>query len=121
MLVSKVISETMKEAAKKYADALTLDPSKAVYYTNRAHAYLKLRKFKSCVEDCNKALELDPRTWKAYLRRADARYLQGNFADAILDYKQAAVVKGKNTDEVEQRIFEVQAEMKEKEMEVAIR
>lgn len=73
----------LQDALKSYSDAIKLDPSKPLYYTNRAQVYLKLKKLKSCIDDCNAAIQLDERCWKAWTRRGEAREQQGHLHDAI--------------------------------------
>lgn len=45
---------------------------KAVYYKNRAAAYLKLDEFKNAMDDTTKALDITPNDPKALFRRCQA-------------------------------------------------
>ena len=56
------------EAVKAYTDAIALDPTNAVYYSNRAAAYSSKGEHDSAVADAEKALEVDPSFVKAYHR-----------------------------------------------------
>lgn len=38
------------------------------------------------MEDCNKAIELDPKYIKAYIKRAELHIKNDNFEKAIMDY-----------------------------------
>ena len=49
-------------------------------YGNRALIYLRDKKYKECVEDCNRAIELDSEYSKAYHRRGKA-YLEMGLAE----------------------------------------
>lgn len=60
-----------EEAVRQYSAAIRLDP-RAVYYSNRAMALLKLGRYGDAEADCDAALKLE-RTSKALLRRASAR------------------------------------------------
>ncbi len=52
--------------------------------TNRAVAYIKLKKFKEALQDCEQALAINPQFAKAHLR-AYACYVQiGEFKKALL-------------------------------------
>ena len=42
-------------------------------YSNRAMCYTKLMSFDLSLKDCDKAIELDPKFIKAYLRKANAQ------------------------------------------------
>lgn len=44
----------------------------AQLYSNRAHVRLQLRQFVEAVDDCRKAIEIDPKNMKAYWRAAKA-------------------------------------------------
>lgn len=56
------------EAAEAYSKAISLDSTNPIYYSNRAAAYNKTNEYQPAVEDCHKALNLDPDYSKAYGR-----------------------------------------------------
>lgn len=60
------------EAVVHYTEAIKIDPKNAVFYSNRAMAYLKMLMFEEAEADCDKSLKLDLNA-KALLRRATAR------------------------------------------------
>jgi len=49
------------EAIKEYSDAIARDPTNATYYQNRAAAFAKVMNYGSALEDCEKALKIDPK------------------------------------------------------------
>ncbi|KAK9760544.1 hypothetical protein K7432_015320, partial [Basidiobolus ranarum] len=55
-----------EEAIQEYTKAIIKSPSTAIYYTNRALTYMKLKKWDSVIDDCEKAMELDPNSVKGY-------------------------------------------------------
>lgn len=55
-------------AIDSYSKAIALDPTNAVYFSNRAAAYSSKAVHASAVEDAKKAIELDPSFVKAYSR-----------------------------------------------------
>ena len=62
------------EAIQQYTLAIELakeEPSH-VYYANRANAFLEVGRQNECIEDCNKAIEIEPTFVKAYFRKAKA-------------------------------------------------
>ena len=57
-------------AVKHYSEAIKRNPSDPKIYSNRAACYTKLMSFDLALKDCDKAIELDPKFIKAYLRKA---------------------------------------------------
>ncbi len=47
----------------------------------------QLNKLSECIEDCTKAIELDPNYVKAYLRRAKSYTEKEDYEAAIIDYE----------------------------------
>ncbi|CAM9409161.1 unnamed protein product [Ascophyllum nodosum] len=68
--------------------------------TNRAMVLFKQGKAEACVADCSIALELDPGRVKAYFRRALAKELLGDDADALRDAKRALELNPGNKDAI---------------------
>ncbi|XP_073406550.1 sperm-associated antigen 1 [Dendrobates tinctorius] len=61
----------------------------AILYSNRAACQLKDGNCAECIEDCNKALELQPFSLKPLLRRAVANESMEKYRQAYVDYKVA--------------------------------
>lgn len=59
-------------ALDKYCQAVACDAGNYIAYANAAHVRLELGQVKEAVEDCDRALEREPRYVKALLRRAAA-------------------------------------------------
>lgn len=59
------------EACGVYNEGLEHDPFNSVLLCNRAACRSKLGQFEKAIEDCNKALTVQPYYSKARLRRAD--------------------------------------------------
>lgn len=75
--------ETSLEGEKKTKrDSLML-----AAHLNMAMVYLKLSEYNSTVDSCDKALEMDPKSEKAYFRRGQALLSLQEFDDAIKDFK----------------------------------
>lgn len=81
------------DAIALYTKAVEVDPCNtklcAVLYANRALAHNKKKDTAKALADCDKAIELDEKYVKAYLRRAEIQRNQRNFTEAISDYTQA--------------------------------
>jgi len=58
------------EAVKSYTEAIKRNPEDKVAYTNRATAYTKLGAIPQAIKDCEKALEIDSKFVKAYIKKS---------------------------------------------------
>lgn len=63
---------TPEEAAKKFAEASTLDPTNAEFPNNAGFAYYKLGDYQQAVAWLQKAVQADPKRAVAYLNLGDA-------------------------------------------------
>ena len=73
-------------AVQKYTDALALKQT-AVYYSNRAQAYIKQESYGLAIADANAAIALEPSYIKAYYRRGSANFALGKAKVALKDFK----------------------------------
>ncbi|PIA57782.1 hypothetical protein AQUCO_00500005v1 [Aquilegia coerulea] len=80
-------SEKYIEAASAYGEGLKLDNTNSVLYCNRAACWSKLRQWDKSVEDCNKALKIQPGYTKALLRRAQSNGKLERWAECVRDYE----------------------------------
>jgi tetratricopeptide (TPR) repeat protein len=93
-----------EEAAAAYGEALRATGARgsrrwrAVVFSNRAMARLKLGAYAEAEEDCGEALKLDPRNVKAHLRRGAARAVSGNYLEALEDFESALRLEPRNRD-----------------------
>ena len=81
-----------QEAVDVYTTALDVDPlnkgTNSKLLNNRAMCYLRLKKWPAAIEDCDKAVRLDPGYTKALKTRAKALGEAGNWEEAARAYKQ---------------------------------
>ncbi|KAM9235591.1 sperm-associated antigen 1 [Leptosomus discolor] len=85
------------EAVLKYSEAIEYviglgeqSPGDlSILYSNRAACYLKEGNCSDCIQDCNRALELQPFSLKPLLRRAMANESMERYRQAYIDYKTA--------------------------------
>ncbi|TNN72338.1 Sperm-associated antigen 1A [Liparis tanakae] len=83
------------DALEKYTEAIDgcaeagIDSPEdlCILYSNRAACFLKNGNSSDCIQDCNKALELQPYSLKALLRRAMAYESLERYIKAYVDYK----------------------------------
>ncbi|TPX31861.1 hypothetical protein SmJEL517_g04901 [Synchytrium microbalum] len=59
-------SQLYDEAIREYSTAIIKNPGIATYYTNRALCYLKMAVYDRVSTDCEKALEIDPKSVKGH-------------------------------------------------------
>ena len=77
-----------EEAIQCYTRCLSkpdVGESKALVYSNRAMANIKLKNWKQCEEDSTSALEVNPHHFKSYQRRCVARLSMGKLRQAMMD------------------------------------
>ncbi|XP_062220342.1 outer envelope protein 64, mitochondrial-like [Phragmites australis] len=84
------------KAIEFYSEAISLSDTNATYYCNRAAAYLELGHFKQAEADCGRALLLDRKNVKAYLRRGTAREVTLNHQEALQDFRHALALEPRN-------------------------
>jgi serine/threonine-protein phosphatase 5 len=101
-----------EQAISAYERAIELDPTNAIYYSNKAQVELKIEQYGAAIIDCTKAIEIDPKFLKSYHRRALANYQLFKFKEAkedlkvILNQKEDAASRAllKNVVKVERKI-----------------
>jgi Asp-tRNA(Asn)/Glu-tRNA(Gln) amidotransferase A subunit family amidase len=89
-------AKDFKKAIGHYSDAIRMDGNNAAYYNNRALTYLQLNNFAEAESDCTKALNIDKKSVKAYLRRGTAREMLGYYKEADEDFRQALIFEPTN-------------------------
>ena len=85
-------------AAEKYTQAIEIFPNSAVFYSNRAQAYIKMEQYGAAITDANEAIKLDPNYIKAYYRRASADYALGKLKESLKDFKTVLKIVPKDVD-----------------------
>lgn len=55
-----------EEAIKEYTTAIIHNPTEPKYFSNRAIAHFKFDNYEQCISDCQRTLELDQNSVKAY-------------------------------------------------------
>lgn len=71
-----------EEAIEHYTRSISAVPNTASY-TNRALAYMKLKKYAEAINDCKQALKFDPDNLKAHLRLAECYEQTNKYEEAI--------------------------------------
>lgn len=92
-----VKSSDFETAIQHYTKAIEMkeDP---VFYSNRAFCFLKLERYTDCIDDCTKAVQLDPKLVKGFYRRMQANEVLENFDLALKDCKEVIKLDPNNAD-----------------------
>jgi stress-induced-phosphoprotein 1 len=81
-------SGNLTEAIEKYTEAIRLDGTSHVYYSNRSAAYLKKGDANNALEDAKSCLGLNPDFSKGYSRKGAALHALKRYNDAIAAYEE---------------------------------
>ena len=71
------------EAIKKYSEAIKLDKTQAVFFSNRSACYLEIKQYSKASADGKKSIELNGRFVKGYYRYARAQKFLGDHVEAV--------------------------------------
>lgn len=77
-----------KEAIEMYTKAIEKS-NMSIYYTNRALCHFKLQQWPMAIEDCRRAIELDPQSVKAHFYMGQATCELNHFDEALVHLKRA--------------------------------
>lgn len=84
------------EAIQTYTDAISLDPTNPVYYSNRAAAHSSKGDHLLAIGDAEKAIEVDPSYVKGYHRLGHAHYSLGDYKEASASFQRGLDVEPGN-------------------------
>lgn len=87
--------ERYSEAVEHYTKAISQAKDKT-FYTNRALAFMKLKKFQKAAKDCEEAIKLDKTFAKAYIRHAECLMATGALKEALDSLNKAIEENGNN-------------------------
>lgn len=109
-------ARSYQEAIDAYTKAIELNPTNAIYLSNRAAAYSSTREHEKAIADATQALTLDPNYSKAYSRLGLAHYALGN-ANASMDaYKKGLDIEGDKPSDAMKRGYETAKKRVEEEL-----
>lgn len=86
-------AENYEEAISAYTEAIELDNSNHVLFSNRSAAYAKAGQFQKALEDANKTIELNPDWPKGYSRQGVAYAGLGDYLNAFKAYNAGKVLR----------------------------
>jgi stress-induced-phosphoprotein 1 len=100
-------AENYDEAIGHYTEAIALDNSNHVLYSNRSAAYAKQEKYEEALTDAEKCVEINPSWGKGYSRKGLALAYLGRDKDAEECYK-AGLNVDSNNQQLKDGLSEVQ-------------
>ncbi|KAI0354284.1 DnaJ-domain-containing protein [Trametes cingulata] len=105
-----------QEAIENYSKAIELRPSEPTYWTNRAAAYMALKRFKPALSDCQQAASLQSAnpSPKTLVRLARCQLSTGSTAPALSTLRTVLSLDAKNDAalKLQQRVLELEAHLR---------
>jgi small glutamine-rich tetratricopeptide repeat-containing protein alpha len=83
-------------AAAKYTEAINLNPQHAIYYANRAAAYVNLKEYRKAVADCRASIAIDPAYPKSHYRLGQSYAALNEYEQALDAFNDALERSGKD-------------------------
>lgn len=84
------------KAIEIFTQAIEIDPSNAILYSNRSACYASLQNAQLALEDAERACELNPEWSKAWVRKASALQILGRWEEAIKMWGKVAELDPRN-------------------------
>ncbi|KAK6172941.1 hypothetical protein SNE40_016495 [Patella caerulea] len=78
-------SGNLEEAVRLFTEAIKLNPHSALMYAKRASAFIRLKKPRKAMHDCDRAIEMNPDSAAPYKWRGKACRLLGKWEQAYHD------------------------------------
>ena len=95
-----------EDAIKCYLNAIKLNPTNSIYYSNLSFAYYKLNNYKLALLNGIKAVKLNQNYPKAWLRTGKAAYTLDYFKETIFCLEKFISLSGNNSFEIDELISE---------------
>lgn len=86
----------LKEAVDLYTQAINLDPSNHVLFSNRSAAYAKMEKYTEALTDGEKTVSIKPDWGKGYSRKGAALAYLSRWTEAVVVYEKGLMLDPNN-------------------------
>ncbi len=95
----RFLASDYEGAAAKYSAAISLDPANAIYYSNRASCWLKLKKFSQAEKDLTTTVAIRPAWYKGFYKLAQLEQKRERWQHAMDFYSKVAdMIDGSDED-----------------------
>ncbi|KAI0758959.1 protein prenylyltransferase [Fomes fomentarius] len=105
-----------QEAIDQYSRAIDLRPAEPTFWTNRAAAYMALKRFKPALVDCQQAatLQADAPQAKTLVRLARCQLSTGSTAPALSTLRAVLAIDAKNAPalQLQKRVLDLEAHLR---------
>lgn len=91
-----VAANKPEKAVECYDKAIKIDPSSAIYFSNRAAAYSMMGEHFKALEDAKQSCKLNPSYSKAYNRLGKAHLALGEPEEAVIAFERAVELEPKD-------------------------
>ncbi|KAK9536214.1 hypothetical protein VZT92_006020 [Zoarces viviparus] len=105
----------IEEAVRCYTEALALDPSNHVLFSNRSAAYAKKGNYENALQDACQTIKIKPDWGKGYSRKAAALEFLGRLEDAKGTYQEGMRQEPSNQ-QLKEGLQNIEARLAEKSM-----
>jgi stress-induced-phosphoprotein 1 len=85
-----------EEAIDQFTQAINMDPTNHIYYSNRSAAYASMKMWDEALDDAKKCIDIQPTWAKGWSRKGAALHGRGNFDMAIVSYNQGLKIEPNN-------------------------
>ncbi|KAE8287958.1 Stress-induced-phosphoprotein 1 [Larimichthys crocea] len=103
------------EAVRCYTEAVALDPSNHVLFSNRSAAYAKKGNYEKALQDACQTIKIKPDWGKGYSRKAAALEFLGRLEDAKATYHEG-IRQEPNNQQLKEGLQNIEARLAEKSM-----
>lgn len=90
-------AENFDEAISAYSEAIKLDSSNHVLYSNRSAAFCKAGKYEEALNDANETINVSPKWPKGFSRKGAALSGMQKYTEALAAYKKGLELDPQNT------------------------
>ncbi|XP_053483631.1 MORC family CW-type zinc finger protein 3-like [Ictalurus furcatus] len=75
----------LQKSLDLFTDAIKLNPRSAILYAKRASVYIMMQKLNTAIQDCDRAIDINPDSAQPYKWRGKAHRLLGHWEEAAKD------------------------------------
>ncbi|TFY57597.1 hypothetical protein EVJ58_g6922 [Rhodofomes roseus] len=109
-------AQKFNDAIESYTRAIEFNPSEPTYLTNRAAAYMALKRFKPALADCQQAasLQSDSPSPKTLIRLARCQLSTGSTAPALSTLRAVLAIDAANSSalQLQKKVLELEAHLR---------